>query len=119
MLRVVFRKVREGQVDRVREWMAELNGRSDEVLATFAQEGVRHEAAYLLQTLEGPVLVYAVEAEDVERARRVAEASTLPIDLEHRRVMGETLAGPADVEPLYECAVRGLPGGPPGNHLAT
>jgi hypothetical protein len=45
--------------------------------------------------------VYAIEAEDP--GHRVAASSTLPIDVEHREVMGSVLAGPAEAELLYEC----------------
>jgi Family of unknown function (DUF6176) len=106
MLRVVFSRVRDGQVDRLRAWMHELMSRSEEVGQTFAQEGVRHEVAYLLEAREGPVLVYAIELDDEDRARDAFEHSTLPIDLEHRRIMESALLGrgQAAVELLYECS---------------
>jgi hypothetical protein len=104
VLRVTFRRVRPDQVDRLRAWMAELMRRQDEVLATFANEGVRHEQAFLLQTTDGPVLVYAAEADDFLRAAQAYAQSTLPIDLEHRQVLGEVLAGDAPVERVYEAA---------------
>lgn len=47
---------------------------------TFAQEGVRHEQAYLLKTVEGPILVYAMEAADHDRAQAAYQRSSLPID---------------------------------------
>jgi hypothetical protein len=103
MLEVAFRRVREGEVDRLRAWMAELSRRPGEVRETFRQETVRHERAWLLRGADGPILVYAVEAEDPELGHRVARGSTLPIDVEHRRVMSRVIEGPADVEPLYEC----------------
>jgi len=103
MLEVAFRRVREEEVDRLRTWMAELNRRGDEVRETFRQETVRHEQAWLLPGGDGPILVYAIEAEDPELGHRVARASDLPIDVEHRRLMGEVLAGPARVELLYDC----------------
>ncbi len=102
MLQIVFARVREDQLDRLRWWMSELTRRKDEVRQTFAQEGTRHEVAYLLYDLEGPVLVYAIEAEDHDRAREAFESSMLPIDIEHRQIMQEALDGPADVELLYD-----------------
>jgi len=104
MLRVEFSRVKDGQVDRLRSWMSELMARSDEVRATFDQEGVRHEAAYLVEAREGPVLVYAIELADEARAQQAFEQSTLPIDLEHRRTMNDVLEsrGRAAVELLYE-----------------
>jgi hypothetical protein len=107
MLEVVFRRVRKDEVDRLRRWMAELGRRAEEVRETFRQETVRHEVAYLLQAADGPVLVYAIEAEDPALGHRVAASSDLPIDVEHRTVMASVLAGPAEVEKLYECRLEG------------
>jgi len=102
MLRVSIRRVRAGQVEALREWLAQLNHRREEVVETFAQEGVRHELAYLLDTGSGHVLVYAMELEDEERAREAFAASTLPIDAEHRRVMEAAVGEPAAAELLYD-----------------
>jgi hypothetical protein len=116
MLKVVFRRVRPDQVERLRSWLRELDRRHEEVRETFRQETVRHEIAYLLEDNAGHVLVYAMEAYDVDKARDAFQASTLPIDLEHKEVMSAVLAGSVAVERLYECAlprgVRKL--GPPG-----
>jgi hypothetical protein len=103
MLEIAIRRVREEQVDRLRAWMSELNDRLDEVRWTFRQETVRHEAAYLVRGEEGPILVYAIDAEDPQVGHEVAAASTLPIDIEHREVMRSVLSGPAEAELLYEC----------------
>jgi hypothetical protein len=103
MIRITFRRVREGEEERLRAWMQELNGRSHEVRETFRQEGVRHEAAYLLQTLDGPILVYAVEAPDFHRAHEAYADSTLPIDREHAEVMRAVLGHRAPAELLYSC----------------
>jgi hypothetical protein len=102
VVRVSIRRVRDGQVERLRVWLREANARRDEVLQTFAQEGVRHEQAYLLDTGSGHVLVYAMELEDEEKARAAFAASTLPIDAQHREVMDATLGEPADAELLYD-----------------
>jgi hypothetical protein len=107
MLEVVFRRVKEGEVDRLRRWMAEAERRSDEVRETFRQETVRHEVAYLIEGAGGPVLVYAIEADDPDLGHRVAASSELPIDAEHRRVMAAVLEGPAEIEKLYECRLDG------------
>src|SRR5262245_7493374 len=98
-----MRKVKAGQENQLRAWMAQLGSRGPEVLATFKQEGVRHEQAYLLQTSDGPILVYAVEAIDHDRAAAAYAQSTLLIDLEHKRIMREVLGDPAPSELLYEC----------------
>lgn len=85
--------------------MAALGRRQDEVRASFRQEGVRHEQAFLLESASGPVLVYAIEVEDPDAAQRAYDASTLAIDAEHREVMAEVLGPAAEVELLYEVAL--------------
>jgi hypothetical protein len=103
MLEVVFRRVRPDKVDRLREWLREAERRADEIRQTFAQETMRHEIAYLIETREGPVLVYAMEAEDLEQAAAAYQGSALPIDREHHDVMADVLLpGSATVERLYE-----------------
>jgi hypothetical protein len=104
-LEVVFRRVKPDQVDRLRAWMREGERRADEVRETFRQETVRHEVAYLLEGKRGPVLVYAMEAEDLDRSAETFRSSSLPIDVQHRTVMRDVLEGPAEAEKLYEVAL--------------
>jgi len=82
--------------------MSELQNRADEVLQTFDNEGVSHEQAFLLDTLRGPLLVYAAEVADVEAGARAFAESALPIDLEHRQVMAEVVVEESKIELLYE-----------------
>jgi hypothetical protein len=103
MLRVVFRRIRPEKEAGLRAWLKELMARQDEVREAFVQESVRHEQAFIIQGENGPVLVYAMEAEDHEQARGAFEASTLPIDAEHKKVMRDTLGEALDLEPLYDC----------------
>ena len=105
MVRVRFLKVRPGQVDRLRYWMAELSQRTEEVRETFRQETVRHEVAHLIDGADGPVLVYIVEADDLDQAARAFEENPYPIDLEHRRVMSEVLGEPVEAERLLDIAI--------------
>jgi hypothetical protein len=107
MIKLAIRRVKPDEEDHLRSWMAELTRRSTEVLETFANEGVRHEQAYLLKTSEGPILIYAMEAADHDQAAFAFQHSTLPIDQEHRRVMKQVLAERANVELLYECKAEG------------
>jgi hypothetical protein len=55
-------------------------------------------------TAQGPVVVYAVEADDFDRVNAASASSPFPIDEEHRRVMDECLEGPADAELLLDIA---------------
>ena len=100
MLQLTFRRVRDEQA--LRAWMAELGMRADEVRATFRQEGVRHEQAFLMPTPDGLVLVYAHEVEDPDAAHAAYAQSTLPIDAEHRQRMTQALAEAVEPELLYD-----------------
>ena len=82
--------------------MAELAERREEVLETFANETVRHEVAYLMDTSNGLVLVYAIEAEDLDRASLAVVERPLAIDLEHRKVMTEILGEEIELEPILD-----------------
>jgi hypothetical protein len=95
--------VRAGQLPTLRAWLGALGKRQDEVRATFRNEGVHHEQAYLIESADGPVLVYAIEVEDSDAANAAYTNSTLPIDLEHGAVMRATLEPErASAELLYD-----------------
>jgi hypothetical protein len=115
VLDVRFHRIRSDQLDALRAWMAELMRRQDEVRETFRNEGVRHEQAFLLQSVDGPVLIYAHEVDDPEAARRAYLASTLPVDLQHREVMRTALDGAAEAELLYEVRVDPSPSASSGS----
>ena len=106
MLKLSIRRIRPGKEPDLRDWLAELNRRQDEVRETFAQESVRHEQAYLIPSSDGAILVYAVEAEDLERASHAFRESTLPIDIEHKRAMEKALGDKVPTELLYECVIH-------------
>ena len=111
MLGVVFTKIRQDKLDDLAQWMAELESRQEEVRASFEREGMRHEQAYLLSTSDGPVLVYAMEADDIEAAQSRYASSPLPIDAEHQRVLLEVSEATLTPELLFE-ARRLEPGDP-------
>ena len=100
MLHLTFRRVRDEAA--LRAWMAELGQRADEVRATFHQEGVRHEQAFLVSTVDGPLLIYAHEVADPEAAHAAYAQSSLPIDAEHRQRMAAALAEAVEPELLYD-----------------
>ena len=102
MIRVELRRVKPEKEARLREWLSELNSRADEVRATFEDETVRAEQAYIIPTSDGPVLVYAMEAEDFDVGAQAYANSKHPIDHEHRAVMKECLGEPLRLKPLYE-----------------
>jgi len=95
-------RIAPGQEPVLRWWMGELMRRRDEVVQTFEYEGTREEAAYLLQTAEGPVLVYVMDVADPERAGIAFRYSSLPIDQQHKQVMHQVLGEELEPELLYD-----------------
>ncbi len=115
MLRVNIRRVKPEKEARLREWLLELNTRADEVRATFEAETVRAEQAYIIPTSDGPVLVYAMEADDFGVGVQAYANSKHPIDQEQRAVMHECLGETLGLEPLYDIAVTDSHIGTPAN----
>jgi len=105
MLRVGFANIRPDKEARLRDWLKELGQRETEVLETFRRETISHEQVFIVQSESGPLLVFAIEAEDHELARQVYESSTLAIDKEHGAVLRECLAEGPRLSPLFECRV--------------
>jgi hypothetical protein len=102
MIRLTFYRIRPGQLDRLKAWFAEAEERADEVRETFIQEGVSHEQAFLLETNEGLLLVYAVECEDYDAALEAFSRSKLPIDMEHKKIVPELTDGVLELTPLLD-----------------
>ena len=105
MLRVGFAHIRPDKEARLRDWLKELGQREEEVLETFRREKISHEQVFIVQAESGPLLVFAIEAEDHELARQVYESSTLPIDKEHGAVLRECLEEGPRFTPLFELMV--------------
>jgi hypothetical protein len=61
-------RLKPDSLDRVRASAAELNRRSDEVLATLLDEQVVVESVFLDQTSEGDLLIYYLKARLLEEA---------------------------------------------------
>lgn len=105
MIDVHFYRVRPGKVDQLKAWFAEATERADEVREAFGHEGVNREQAYLLETVNGHVLVAAVDSEDYETARRLFNESTLPIDVAQRKAMPEFTDGLLELDPIFDVQV--------------
>jgi hypothetical protein len=103
MIKLGIRRVKPEEVARLRDWMAQLASRRDEVRATFKQEGVTHEQVYLLEVSDGPIMVYAMEAPDHEHAAKAFMESNLSIDTEHKAVLRQVLGDRVSCELLFEC----------------
>jgi Family of unknown function (DUF6176) len=102
MIHVAVHRVRPDQVARLEAWFGEAGRRADEVRRTLHDEGVTHEQAHLITTGDGPLLVYTVESDDYDAARRVFQRSVHAIDAEHKAVMAEVLDGEADARLLFD-----------------
>ena len=103
MITLVARRIRPDQRGRVEAWLREVDGaRRAEALESLASEGIEHETAMLLDTAGGPIIVYAMQTDDVRRARAVADDSPRSIDHEHRAVMRAADDGPVDGEVLLD-----------------
>jgi len=106
MLQVAVSRVRPEKEARLRAWLTELNTRADEVRATFRDETVRAEQAYIVAGQEGPLLIYVIEAADLAQGAKAYAASTHKIDAEHRAVMRECLAESPKIEPVYDVVLE-------------
>jgi hypothetical protein len=108
MIRIAFARIRPEKEQRLRSWLSELMSRRNEVLETFAAEGVRHEQAFVIASDRGPLLVYVIEAENHDAAVAAYRKSTLAIDGEHRAVLNECLFERVQIEPLFDCAIMDM-----------
>jgi len=100
--RCVRIRLKAGNVDRAREWAAEINRRKAESLETLREEGVLVESVFLERTSEDDFLVYYMKAEDFNRANSVSRESMHPIDLYHRRFKAEAWASQDVLELLVD-----------------
>ena len=103
MIHLSVRKINPEHVETFREWMGQLDGpRREEALATLDDEGCSHELARLIDGSEGPIVIYAMEVESVEKSRNAARRSTHPIDKEHRAVMDLAIGDRLAIEQLLD-----------------
>ena len=106
MLQVVIKRIKPGKEEKLRNWLTQLAQRADEVRVTFKDETVRAEQAYIIATIDGPVLVYVIEAEDFSVGAKAFANSTHPIDQEHRQIMAECLGESLNIKPLLDIAIE-------------
>jgi hypothetical protein len=66
---------------------------STRIISPLARQSAGLLQAHLIHTSDGPLLVRVVESTDFEVARRVFDASTHPIDAEHKAVLSDVLDG--------------------------
>src|SRR5687768_7144996 len=105
MIQTWIHRIKPGYEGRLHEWFEQLSARAHEVHESYGTSGVRAEQAFILPGTTGSLLIYVAEAEDSGHASRSFEASNLPVDLEHRRIMEECLEGGVDVAPAYNMSL--------------
>ncbi len=66
---------------------------------------MRAEQAYIILTTDGPIFVYAMEAEDCERAEDAYRHSKHPVDIEAIEVMRECLGQSIRLSPIYDVVI--------------
>ncbi len=88
MIHLAVREVKPEHLDLFRDWMKQLDGpRRAEALATLDDEGCAHEVAVLIEGPAGPLVIFAMEVDSIERSREAANDSTHSIDAEHRAIL--------------------------------
>ena len=89
-------------LERARAWAAEVNGRSDEALATLRDEDVFIESAFLDSTSDGDFLIYYMRAKSFDRAHEVSSQSAHPIDTYHNQFKQDCWAERRHLELLVD-----------------
>ncbi|GAA0260523.1 DUF6176 family protein [Haladaptatus pallidirubidus] len=100
-------RLKPGRIERLREWVEEVNSRRDEAIETLQDESVFSEAAFLNSTEDEDYVMFYMEAEDLEMAHEVFESSQHDLDQEFKQLLGEIVAEdqPEEIiEPLYHLA---------------
>ena len=96
MLKTWIHRIKPGYEGRLHEWFEQLTARANEVRESYGGSGVRAEQAFILEGVTGSLLIYVAEVDDTGHAERTFDASTLSIDIEHRRMMEDCLDGEID-----------------------
>lgn len=102
MVRIYFTRIKPEKVDVLRAWMDELVVRREESIEAMENDTIRSEAAYLLETGEGPILVHGADIVDLQRAEHMRFHSKLPLAEDYRRVMREVMVEPMEVGSIFE-----------------
>lgn len=102
MLEVSYVAIREDALPNVRTWLASLSRRRAELAELAKAQTISHELARLIKGENGPVLVYVVEASDLDAARAAMRKQTLPIAVEWQQLISECAAGHPSHEVLFE-----------------
>jgi len=86
LLNASFAAIQETDVPVIREWLASLAERRDELRESYRNQGTRHELFFLVRAPD-PVLVLISELDDVEQGSVTFLRSRLPLDLEFKSLV--------------------------------
>jgi len=56
----------------------------------------------LIEGPDGPLVIYAMEVESIERSRNAADNSTHPIDAEHRAILDRAIGDRPPLERILD-----------------
>ena len=105
MIMAAFSQVRPDQVEQLRAFGDELDQRRGEMEQALATAGTRQERAFLLRSVEPPIVVFIYDFDDPARATQAFRESNRPVDRRYKQVMDTVLADPVEVELLYDVTV--------------
>ena len=101
-LRCSVIQLKEGSLDRVKEWASAINSRKEEALKTLKNEGVTIESFFLVTLEEKDFLVAYMRASSVEKARASVKTSLHEIDAYHQEFKRSAWEKKFDAELLVD-----------------
>lgn len=102
MLQATVARIDDDDVPRLRDWLAALAARREELEESYRTHGTRHELFLLIRTLPRPLLVVIAEVDDGQAAVESFLRSELPIDVEFKSLVQDMSPTFAEVELLYD-----------------
>ncbi|HEM46118.1 MAG TPA: hypothetical protein ENO23_03640 [Alphaproteobacteria bacterium] len=102
MLQATVARIDDDDVPRLRDWLAALAARREELEESYRTHGTRHELFLLVRTPPRPLLVVIAEVDDDQAAVESFLRSELPIDVEFKSLVQDMSPTFAEVELLYD-----------------
>ncbi len=99
-------KLNPGADPLVRDWSKRLNDEMPELKKLLRNEGMDVESVFLEKATDGDYLIYYVRSGDLKKTWAVAQASQHPIDIFHRKIMGQVCGDSVKLECLLDASSR-------------
>jgi hypothetical protein len=80
-------KLKPNALPLVEEWADRLNKEVGTVKQLLRNEGMALESVFLEETPEGKFLIYYLRSANLDKARKVSQASSHPLDIYHQEIM--------------------------------